>query len=214
MKASVFAMLALCATAGTAMANTVGYVIGYEPITGEVLPQTRASNSVVFSAMTPNAGVTTYSAFAAATGAIGNDDYNSTLAGGNAFLQSMRFIGGLTAAGTMRIEFYDSSAGFVNSFNVNLPAGNNIWTIGLESVAGAKDSTFLIPEAGIIQLVATGGVTGQFFLANTAPTVGTQNYAAAGTYATFSHRFELTIPAPGAMALLGLGGLMAARRRR
>lgn len=208
MKASIF-VLALALTAGTAMA-TDGYVIGYEPISDLPAPTTRASNSVVFSAI-PGP----YQAFAAAPGVMGFDDYDSALAGGNAFLQSFRFVGGLAATGNIRVEFYDAGANLINQFNVNsLPAGNNIWNIGLESVAGAKDSTFLIPEAGFVQIVSTSaGVNGQWFLSTTVPSVGTSSLLA-GSTTTHTHRFELTVPAPGAMALLGLGGLVAARRRR
>jgi len=206
MKASIF-VLALVMSAGTAMA-TQAHVVGFEPISDDLMPTTRASNSVVFNSI-PGP----YQGFAAATGVLGFEDYNSTLAGGNAFLQSFRFVGGVTAAGAVRVEFYDTSATLVNQFNVNLPVGNAIWNIGLETVANAKDSTFLIPDAGFVQIVALGGVTGQWFLSTTVPSVGTSSLAAGDT-TTHTHNFELTVPAPSAMALLGLGGLVATRRRR
>jgi hypothetical protein len=207
MKAFAFGVVALSLAAGMASAAQP-WVMGFEPLSAGDLPQTRASNSVVYSAIP-----SPYAAFPAATGSIGFDDYDSTLAGGSAYLQSMKFVGGLTTAGVMRVEFYDTSLAFVNSFTVNLPLGNSIWNIGLETVANAKDSTFLIPEAGFIQLVATGGALGQFFLSTAVPTIGTESRTLGDT-ATHSHRFELTVPAPGSMALLGLGGLLAARRRR
>jgi hypothetical protein len=213
MKAFAFGVVALSLAAGMASAAQP-WVMGFEPLSAGDLPQTRASNSVVFSAIP-----SPYAAFAAATGNIGFDDYDSTLAGGSAFLQSMKFVGGFSTlpvgstTGAMRVEFYDTTAAFINSFTVNLPTGNSIWNIGLETVANAKDSTFLIPEAGFIQLVATGGALGQFFLSTAVPTIGTESRTLGDT-ATHSHRFELTVPAPGSMALLGLGGLLAARRRR
>lgn len=209
MKAVLFAFAAVGLAVGTASAATEARLVSYEPISGELAPTTRASNSIVFSAI-PGP----YQAFAAATGVLGFDDYDSTLAGGNAFLQSLRFVGGLTAAGTIRAEFYDTAANLVSSANLPIAgAGNFIYNFSLETALNAKDSTFLIPEAGFIQLVALGGVTGQFFLSTTVPSVGTSSLAL-GSTTTHTHRFELTVPAPSAMALLGLGGLVAVRRRR
>lgn len=207
MKASAFVVLALGLAAGTASAAQP-WIMGFEPLSAGDLPQTRASNSVVFSAIP-----SPYAAFAAATGVLGFEDYTSTLGAGTGYLQSMRFVGGLTTAGTMRMEFYDTTATLINSFTVNLPSGNSIWNIGLESAANAKDSTFLIPGSGFIQIVALGGALGQFYLGTGAPTVGTSSLALGDT-TTHTHRFELTVPAPSSLALLGLGGLVAARRRR
>lgn len=223
MKAVVLGALMVAVAAGSASAVTlvggsstgfVGRVDSYAPLTDAYLPQTRASNTTVFSALSPNSN-NQFSGFAAAAGPLGFDDYNSTLAGGNAFLQGFQFIGGLTAAGTINVQFFNTAGDFVNNFTVNLPAGPNIWNIGLETVAGAKDSTFLIPEAGYVQIDAVGLVTGQWFLATPAPTIGTESRAAGeGSITSHSHRFALTVPAPSAMALLGMGGLLAARRRR
>lgn len=209
MKASAFVVLALGLAAGTASAAQP-WIMGYEPLTASDQAQTRASNSVVFSAI-PGP----YQAFAAGTGALGFDDYDSTLAGGQAYLQSFRFVGGVTVAGgTIQVQFFDTGANLINSFNVTLPtAGNSIWSIGLESVANAKDSTFLIPEAGFVQINALGGALGQWFLSTTVPSVGTSSLALGDT-TTHTHRFELTVPAPSSLALLGLGGLVATRRRR
>ena len=164
-----------------------------------------------------------YSAFAPAAGVLGFDDYDSILDEPTFFLGEFSFVGGVATAGTVRVEFLDAQSVLVNQFTVNLPAGNNIWTIGL--AADPKDSTFLVPSAGIVRITSIQGVTGapasngQWFLATAEPTIGLQTdtfgSTAGGPSAAFSHRFELQqVPAPGALALAGMGGLLMSRRRR
>jgi len=151
-----------------------------------------------------------YSAFAAANGVLGFDDYASTMVDPVEGLTELRFVGGVTNVGeTIRFEFYTSGGSFRNSFDVAFPsAGAFIWTITL-------GSTIDIPRNGILQLVATGNSTGRWFLTPTAPTVGTNDLAFGGLPAAgLMQAFELTTPTPGALALLGLGGLVAGRRRR
>lgn len=169
-----------------------------------------AQGAVVYSAI-PGP----YAAFAAAPGGIGFDDYASTETG-YFELQSMRFVGSSdTAGGTVRIEFYTfdpnpALAVFHSSITVGLPVSAGT-IYGLTFAPG-----FWVPNNGYIQMVATG-TNARWFLSTTAPSVGTQSYAVGSSNPTalISHRFELTsVPAPGALALLGLGGLVAGRRRR
>jgi hypothetical protein len=190
MKSAVCGALALFAVAGSALAVTPR-IVDMQPITDDQLPQTRATNSIVFSAI-PGP----YVAFAAATGALGYDDYYSTYAEAFTFmhLQRFRFVGGVQqVGGVIQFQFYDLvNPNPVNVLDVALPqAGNFIWTIGLETATDAKNSTFAIPQDGYLQLVTGAGITGQWFLSTNIPDVGTeQRIAGEGTLTTHSQRFE------------------------
>ncbi len=211
MKKVVFGVLALAVASGAAQAINVTW----QPINGATAGggfTERTQNTVVFSAI-PGP----YVAAPAATGSLGMDDYDSIHPDPFMLLQSMRFVGGVTAVGGIAdFLFFDSAGNFWNGFSIAFPsAGNFIWSIDLgdDTSATTKDSSFLVPADGRLQIVARTGTTGQWFLSTTVPSVGTQN-PAIGTATTHSHRFELTAPTPGALALLGLGGLVAGRRRR
>ena len=77
-----------------------------------------------------------YTAFAAATGTIGFDDYGTDVED-DILLTSFRFVGGVAEVdGTMSFQFFDSDENLVDSFGVTLPQGGNfIWTITLNSEA-------------------------------------------------------------------------------
>lgn len=190
---------AVAMLAGTAMAQS--YTLHAEPI-----PQgtyVDRGPGVIYSAM---AGP--FQAFPAAAGNLGFDDYDSILPGGQDNLTALRFVGGVTqVGGIIDFNFLDVASAPVSSFAVQFPqAGNFIWTITL----GAP---VVIHDQGFLQLSTRAGVTGQWFLSTTAPSIGTESRALGDT-TTHGHNFELTVPAPGSLALLGLGGLIAGRRRR
>lgn len=156
-----------------------------------------------------------FNAFAAATGNIGFDDYSS-IAEDDIVLTSFRFVGGVQqAGGTMSFQFFNAAEEFVDSFGITLPqAGNFIWTITI-------NSEVIIPAGGILQAEVGEGFTGQWFLGSTIPTIGTNDPEIGGGEladgTSLSHRFELNgtlIPTPGAVALLGMAGVAATRRRR
>jgi hypothetical protein len=161
-----------------------------------------------------------YSAFTAATGNAGFDDYGTSITDSSFALASMRFVGGVTSiGGTMQFRFYDSTATLFSSASVNLPsAGDFIWTITFGTLPDGSDSTFQVPNNGFLELVVGANTTGRWFMTTTGPTVGTNNIAV-GTGSTLNpqryNAFELiAVPAPASLALLGLGGLVATRRRR
>jgi MYXO-CTERM domain-containing protein len=197
-KMKLVSALALAALAGVASANIVATPA---PLDSE---PDYVGRAVVFSAI-PGP----YSGFPAATGSLGFDDYSSTMTAPVETLQSMRFVGGVAAAGqTLQVDIYSVSVVLVNSFQITLPQGGNfIWTI--------TGINLDIPKDGILQMTAVTGSQGRWFLGAGAPTVGTQSATFGGANGgALSHRFEFTTPTPGALALLGLGGLAASRRRR
>jgi hypothetical protein len=153
-----------------------------------------------------------YNAFASATGNVGFDDYG-TAATDDIEVTSWRFVGGVEeVGGTMSFQFFDSDSQFVDSFGVALPqAGAFIWTITISS-------GLTIPANGIVQAVVGEDFTGRWFLSATEPEIGTNDNTFGGANGgALSHRFEINgilIPTPGAMAVLGLAGLAATRRRR
>jgi len=195
---TVLGLLALVAAAGTAGAQITATAA---PL--DAAPGFDARATPVFSAI-PGP----YAAFGAASGFLGFDDYDTILAGGSETLTELRFVGGVTAVGgIIDFNFYDSTgANLLSTFNAAFgSAGNFIWTItGLSN---------LIADQGRLELVARPGTNAQWFLSTSAPTLGTEDRAV-GTLTSHSHRFELSIPAPGSLALLGLGGLVIGRRRR
>lgn len=162
-----------------------------------------------------------FQAFPVGGPSLGFDDYDSIATGGTIDVQSYRFVGGVNVAGgVMFFEFFDSTSTFVDSFGVALPqAGNFIWTITINTFPGGV----VIPDAGIHQVVTDDvgafgpAALGQWFLSDANPTIGTSNPAIGGAAGGFSHKFEINgefVPAPATAALMGLGGLVAARRRR
>lgn len=169
-----------------------------------------------------DAGPNGYVAFPAASGYVGFDDYDSIGTSGTIDVATFRFVGGVdVAGGVMFFEFYDTSSAFVDSFGVALTnPGNFIYTITITAYPGSV----IVPEAGVAQMYIDGAgdfgpaANGQWFLGDAGPTVGTQSSAiGSDSSGQFAHNFEINgdyVPAPASVALLGLGGLAATRRRR
>jgi hypothetical protein len=156
-----------------------------------------------------------YAALPAGDGLRGFNYYETSSPGGPMFLGEMRFVGGTnTVGGSVTFNFFNWAGvvgeigDLVNSFSVTLPqAGDFTWTITL-------GEGFVIPTLGYVQMVnGTGGLS-RWFLTNTAPTVGTS--FGSPFEANPSQAFALIegVPAPGAIALLGMAGLLGSRRRR
>jgi hypothetical protein len=196
-------MIALLALAGVASASPI--------ITATAEPLTSGGYSDRVATVYSCLG-SPYSAFPAASGSLGFDDYTSTISGDADTMTSFKFVGGVAAVGgSLKIDIYSLSAVLVNSFNVTLPsAGNFVWTIGLGTGVD-------IPASGIIQISTVGASTGQWFLRPGAPTIGStsQTYGGFQSGATrFNQAMELIVPSTGTLGLVGLGGLVAGRRRR
>ncbi len=197
----------------TNLLNPEHYSITATPIGS---PDIAGVFGTAYSNMGPNA-TGNYSAFSAATGPVGFDDYDSIGSANTTIdVSTFRFVGGVQqAGGTMFFEFYDTNSIFVDSFGVALTnAGNFIYTITINTYPGGV----VVPEAGILQTVVGAGFTGQWFLSSANPTVGTQSSTFGGASGgSLSHKFEINgdyVPAPATAALLGFGGLAASRRRR
>jgi hypothetical protein len=209
MKKFGFAVVALCVAAGAAQAITL---TAHSIETGALVYSSDTAvsygpraDTVVYSHI-PGP----YSAFAAAN-YLGFDDYTTAGTGPIASLNSLRFVGGVTTANTtVTFNFYNATgAVIVNSFTSTFAAaGNFIWTVS--DLGG-----FNVNSSGILELEAEAGKTGQWFLSSSATTVGSDSRTFGdSTNPAFQHSFELSIPAPGSLALLGLGGIIAGRRRR
>ena len=157
-----------------------------------------------------------YSALAASAFAH-RDDYVSihpATSSGTFLMDAWRFVGGVTAVGmTLDFFFLDAGLNIVSSFGVPLSsAGNFIWTITPTVPAP-------VANGGFLQIQVRAGSTGQWFATSTAAAPGSNSFAS-GHGSTFSSgpkiaAFEIqALPTPGALALLGMGGLVATRRRR
>ena len=158
-----------------------------------------------------DAGPAGYQAFPAGNGVLGVDDYTSTVAGPVA-LDTFRFVGGVDAAGgVLNFEFFDATGvTLVDAFSVTFAAaGNFIYTITIGAAV-------TVDGAGILQVSTDSVSNGQWFLSDNGPTVGSEDAGFGGANGgLLAHNFELNqVPAPGALALLGLGGMVAGRRRR
>lgn len=159
-----------------------------------------------------------YSAFPVAGGLLGSDDYATTTAGPDFLMAQFRFVGGVTNVGeTIRVNFFDADENLANFFTVALPTGGSasIWTITLGAGVGGIESTFAVPSAGFVSIETVDTATGRFWLTATAPIVGANDINVLGVPELLNHAFAMReVPAPGAFALLTLGGALAARRRR
>lgn len=175
-------------------------------------------NATVYSSLTGG-----YASFAAAAGNVGFDDYTTSNAS-DLFVTvaQFKFVGGVqTVGGIATFNFFDSTGTqLMNSFGIAFPqAGAFIWTITLGALPDGSDSTFSIPTNGIVQMQVDAATTGRFFLTatgNPAPLVGANDPAfGAGAALQRNQAFSIeAVPTPGALALVGVGGLLAARRRR
>jgi MYXO-CTERM domain-containing protein len=156
-----------------------------------------------------------YAALPAGDGQRGFNFYQASGTGSSMYLGQFQFVGGTnTAGGSVTFNFYSYSGSgpefgpLANSFSVALPqAGNFIWTITI-------DPGFEIPTLGRVEMVNGTGGLGTWFLTSTAPAVGTSFGSPFAAYPSQAFALIEGVPAPGALALLGMAGLARSRRRR
>lgn len=215
----LFGAVAAAATAISASADLTGNPTPWEG--GELEVRHVGSSSTFAPGDTLfNAEAGPYAALPAGSGLRGWTAYQTTASPGadSFFLGQFIFVGGVDTAGaSIGFDFYqwDDTTGtpgaYVDTFTVALPtAGDFIWTITL-------DPGFAIPTLGYVEMniAEDAGGLGRWFLTSTAPIVGT-TIASFGTptYASQAFRMVEGVPAPGAIALLGVAGLAGSRRRR
>jgi uncharacterized protein (TIGR03382 family) len=220
---SVF-VLALAACAGAASAQTFGEARLLQPgeysLTATALEAgwagPEAAPGVVYSGIPGPYTALTAGAFTQ------RDDYSAAAPLGDSNrVWSFTFVGGVAAAnGVLDVFFLDTGAigpaNVVSSFGVMLPrAGDFIWTITFNPAIAPRPT---IAQNGGVQIQSRTGTAGRWFFTGTAPSVGGNDVGVgtgAGLAPQRNQAFEIvTIPTPGAAALLGLAGVALARRRR
>ncbi len=139
---------------------------------------------------------------------LGAANYTSIMVDATEQVSSLKFVGGVvTANSTLNFGFWNAAGDMlVSSFEMTFSqAGNYIWTITL-----APEDGISAAANGWLEVQGVAGATGKWFLTTTAASIGSQ-VPVTGSYI---HAFELTtVPAPGAVALLGLAALVGRRRR-
>jgi len=146
----------------------------------------------------------------------GTADYTSVSAGDIA-LDQFVFVGGVDqAGGVMFIDFFTSGGDYIDGFGVQLAEeGNFIWTIDLSETLMVASSGFVQMSIDDEDLAGAGSTAaGRWFLGNNGATIGDAGMAEGDPDFNYAFALNSNVPAPGALALLGLGGLGAARRRR
>lgn len=116
-----------------------------------------------------------------------------------------------TSSDLLRVDYTtDGGANWTLGTTIFNSAGGDSWNQGITVDLSSDASVSNNASFGFRIVPVVDSATGRFVAANS-----TSSYAATGTW-----RFDMVtvngnvIPTPGAVALLGLGGLIAARRRR
>ncbi|MFK7884304.1 MAG: hypothetical protein AB8F26_09020 [Phycisphaerales bacterium] len=230
------AAIVLCSAVGSAIAapslgpvdHSSRVIYGASSYTAETLVPIPADSSfrggaanAIFSNMESGSGFQAFPISEVvldnATESLGSDDYTSTAAGSTT-LTEFRFVGGVQQeGGVMFIDFFDAAGSAVDGFGIQLTqVGNFTYTITVNTAVDITNVGFVQITVDDDGLFGSGvQTTGQWFLSDAAATIGSNGPAGGASSGALNHNFELTtVPAPGAMALLGLGGLVAGRRRR
>jgi len=215
--------LALCASAGFANPVTLQNVdrSAYEMYTAHSQSVRGSGLSSLYSDLDP--GADGYVAFPdtaiEADGELesaGVADF-ATGSADKILLEQFVFVGGVNqVGGTVFFDFFDSAGTLIDGFGITLQQeGSFIWTIDL-------NAPFSILSEGLIRMsvddenLSGSGSTaaGRWFLGNAGATIGDAGAAEASPDFNFNFALNSSVPAPGSVALLGFGGLVASRRRR
>lgn len=143
-------------------------------------------------------------------------DYTS-ISSGDIVLNQFQFVGGIDqAGGVVFFDFFDAAGALIDGFGVQIAeAGNFIWTIDL-------NESITIANAGLIRMSiddedlagAGSAAAGRWFLGNAGATIGDAGASEADPDFNFAFALNSTVPAPGSLALLGMGGIVMSRRKR
>ncbi len=221
---TTIAIGALTLCAGTVLASPVSYTqldrSNYRMYNGQS-QNLRGTMTSLYSDLEPGAdGFVSFPDTAVETDSelevAGVADYNSVSAGDIALDQFM-FVGGVDQAdGVVFFDFFDSSGALVDGFGVAMAeAGNFIWTIDLTDTMMISSSGFVQMSIDDEGLAGTGSTAaGRWFLGNNGATIGDAGSAEGDPDFNFAFALNSAVPTPSSLALLGMGGLCAARRRR
>ena len=134
-----------------------------------------------------------------------------------------------TTAGAVVVNSFStqsSTPAFVNPNVASIPATGGWYVMGSTSSGQARSLESLSNRIASSSAAAASGTLGmmvaQLFVTDLTLTSGTFNFIEWNMGATLrradgstsSGMFQMTVPAPGAIALLAVGGMLASRRRR
>ena len=143
-------------------------------------------------------------------------DYAS-ISTGSILLDQIRFIGGVNqVGGTVFFDFFDSSGVFIDGIGVSLnQSGTLLWTVNLGTAITIANEGFIRMSIDDENLSGSGSTArGRWFLGNNGATIGDAGNAEVSPDFNFNFELNSSIPAPGSLVLLGLGGIVVGRRRR
>jgi hypothetical protein len=200
---SMVGIAAAVAVAGSASAGIPAFTTAFSPVSATLTSDAGNGNDLlVFTVGASDIAVTSLGLFNGYTGARNVGIY--------------AWIGGTTNAGTgpalgqASVTTNNSTAGYTYSSptNFTLSAGQQYVLVG-QSFSGMTSNTDAYADSG-----AGAGITFNSYWFNGGGLVGNPGFPNY-TPAYFNANFQFSaVPAPGAIALLGVAGLVGARRRR